>query len=422
MPNSKSPGAPGRATPSGPARRHAPLPPGRPRPVRLLLAPLCLLLAACSTGDTVRAARILATGDVAGAQVLAAEKAVRYAANPQALAWDLKAFKDRLAAFRKAVDGIWGPKDREEPTPRRYVKYSGDYKSRAMVDFDTGVVTVETVDQRAPQASLEAAVTATVLAPADPRAVDLYSASDITLGDEPFLYGQVKDFQGQDIRWEWRAKAFARELVARGASTRTVQGDTGPLTARAVRFELVPGHLHVRAARYAATVRERARRFGVSENLIYAIMKTESDFNPFAVSSAPAFGLMQIVPGTAGADVTLFLSGKKGQPSKEFLFEPENNVLYGTAYLHLLDTRHLDAVADPVSREYCVIAAYNGGSGAVLRSFDADRARAAARINALGPAQVYEHLRTRLPAEETRRYLHKVMEAKKLFVGVGARG
>lgn len=414
MPSAERPTAPRPPAARGPA-------PAR-RPLRLLLAPLCLLLAACSTGDAVRAARILATGDVAGAQVMAAEKAVRYAANPQALAWDIKAFKNRLESFRKAVDAVWGPKDREEPTPRRYVKYSGDYLSRALVDFDAGTVTVETVDQKTPQASLEAAVTATVLAPADPRAVDLYSASEITLGEEPFLHGQVKDFEGRDIRWEWRAKNFARELVARGTATRTVQGDAGPLTARSVRFDLVPGHLHVRAARYADTVREQARRFAVSENLIYAIMKTESDFNPFAVSSAPAFGLMQIVPGTAGADVTLFLTGRKGQPGKEFLFEPANNVQYGTAYLHLLDTRHLDAVADPVSREYCVIAAYNGGSGAVLRSFDADRARAAARINALGPAQVYEHLRTRLPAEETRRYLAKVMEAKKLFVGVGARG
>ncbi|MCK9240242.1 murein transglycosylase domain-containing protein [Desulfocurvus sp.] len=411
----RRPARPAGARGPAPARRAARLP-------GLALGPLCLLLAACRRGDAVGAARMLFTGDVAGAQCMAAEKAVRYAVNPQALAWDLKAFRDRLEGFRKAVDGIWGEKDREEPGPRRYVKYSGEYRSRAMVDFDTGVVTVETVDQRAPLASLEAAVTATVLAPADPRAVDLYSASEITLGEEPFLYGQVKDFQGQDIRWEWRARQFARELVARGTATRTVRGGAGPQLAHAVRFELVPGHLHLRAARYAALVREQARRFAVSENLIYAIMKTESDFNPFAVSSAPAFGLMQIVPGTAGADVTRMLTGSKGQPSKEFLFEPANNVLYGTAYLHILDTRHLAAVTDPVAREYCVIAAYNGGSGAVLRSFDADRAKAAARINALGPARVYEHLRSRLPAQETRRYLAKVMEAKKLFVGVGARG
>ncbi len=389
---------------------------------RLPLLLLCLALTACSTSDTLRAARIIATGDVAGAQVMAAEKAARYALNPEALAWDLAAFKRRLDSFRKAVDSVWGKDDREEPTPRRYVKYSGDYKSRAMVDFDAGRVTVETVDDKAPARSLTGAVVATVLAPADPRAVDLYSASDITLGDEPFLLGEVKDFEGQDIRWEWRARRFAETLVARGTSTRTTQTPDGPATVHAVSFELVRDHLHVRAAKYAATVRERAARFEVSENLIYAVMKTESDFNPFAVSAAPAFGLMQIVPSSAGAEVTKFLTGKSGKPSKEFLFEPENNVLYGTAYLHLLETRHLKAVSDPTSREYCAIAAYNGGPGAVLRSFDPDRTRAVARINSLPPGEIYTHLHTKMPAAETRRYLEKVVNAKRDFIGVGHQG
>lgn len=398
----------------------------RPYALRPLLpvAALALVaaLAACSVGDTVRTARIIATGDLAGAQAMAAEKAARYALNPEALVWDVKAFKARLEKFRDAVESVWGDEEREEPSPRRYVKYTGDYKSRALVDFDAGTVTVETVDQTAPLASLKGAVVATVLAPADPRAVDLYSDAEITLGDEPFLYDEVHDFDGKPIRWEWRAARFADALIARGVDERTVARKEGGVTARRVRFDMVRDHLHVRAAKYRAMVRQRARDYAVSENLVYAVMKTESDFNPFAVSSAPAFGLMQIVPRSAGAEVTEFLTGKKGQPSKEYLFEPANNVLYGTAYLHLLDTRHLNRVADPVSREYCIIAAYNGGSGAVLRSFHRDRTAAAERINAMSPGQVYEHLRAKLPYAETRRYLMKVVRAKKLFVGVGADG
>jgi membrane-bound lytic murein transglycosylase C len=232
--------------------------------LRLLLAPLCLLLAACSTGDAVRAARILATGDVAGAQVMAAEKAVRYAANPQALAWDIKAFKNRLESFRKAVDAVWGPKDREEPTPRRYVKYSGDYLSRAMVDFDAGTVTVETVDQKTPQASLEAAVTATVLAPADPRAVDLYSASDITWARSP------SSRAGQGLRGPGHPLGVARQKTspaswwpghghAHGAGGRPADGALGALSTSC------PGTA-VRAARYAEPC-ATGRRFAVSENL-----------------------------------------------------------------------------------------------------------------------------------------------------------
>ena len=385
--------------------------------VLLLILPLSLL--ACSTSEMVRTTQIIATGDTTSAMNLVRQKAVRYALNPKALEWDIKVFKKRLNAFHDAVDKVWGRQDRKESTPQRYVKYTGDYKSRAMVDFDAGQVTVETVDQKTPSQSLISAVTATVLAPADPRSVDLWSASEITLGKEPFLYGEVKDFEGQDMRWEWRAKRFAQTLVARGVATRTTQAEGDTVTVRSVSFPLVRDHLEVRAAKYASVIRTHAKAYKVSENLVYAIIKTESDFNPFAVSSAPAFGLMQIVPSTAGADVTQFLTGQPGQPSKELLFQADKNIRYGTAYLHLLDSRHLQAIRSPTAREYCMIASYNGGSGMVLNSFDRDRSRAAARINAMSPGQVYAHLRTQLPANETRRYLEKVVTARKQFTGVG---
>ena len=157
-------------------------------------------------------------------------------------------------------------------------------------------------------------------------------------------------------------------------------------------------------------------RFDVSRNLIFAIMQVESDFNPFAVSSAMAIGLMQVVQKTAGSDVYRLLHGKAGAPTRETLFDPAGNITYGTAYLHLLDTRFLSGITDPVSREYCVIAGYNGGAGSVLRTFDKDRKRAAAAINRRAPGEVYRTLRSGLPHEETKRYLGKVIEAKKHFV------
>jgi membrane-bound lytic murein transglycosylase C len=125
---------------------------------------------------------------------------------------------------------------------------------------------------------------------------------------------------------------------------------------------------------------------------------------------------MQVVPSTAGSDVYRLLNGRDGQPRQDDLFHPPTNITYGTAYLHMLDTRFLSGVADPVAREYCVIAGYNGGAGAVLRTFHSDRERAAERINSMHPGQVYDTLRANLPHAETRRYLGKVVTARKHFV------
>ena len=179
---------------------------------------------------------------------------------------------------------------------------------------------------------------------------------------------------------------------------------------------MVTDHSFVSAKRYKPFVQHFSKQFFIPRNLIYAIIKTESDFNPYAVSDAPAFGLMQIVPQTAGLDVNRFLNNVARIPSRGFLFKPENNIQYGTAYLHLLDNRYLKDISESLSREYCVIAAYNTGAGNVLRTFDRNEDQAFRLINSLGPVKVLNFLKANLPHREARRYLTKVMSAQKDFV------
>jgi len=386
---------------------------------KIIVLLVVMLIWACSKGDMVRVVQIAATGDVASAERMAAEKAARYATDPKALERDIlrfqKDFKKLIQTFRKAVGGVWGDKEVKEPKPKVYVKYTQNYLARALVDFDKGVITIETLDQQKPEKSLKNAIATTLLTPDDPRAVDLYTAKTIKLGETPFLYGEIKDHEGQDIRWSWRAERFADHLIKNSLQTRRIQSEGHAKDVLYTTISMVKDHHQIRAQKYKQLVERFAKEFSVSKNLVYAIMKTESDFNPYAVSNAPAFGLMQIVPTTAGQDVSKFLK-KPGLPSKRFLFKPDNNIQYGTAYLHLLEYKYLNDIKHPVSREYCVIAAYNTGAGNVLRTFDPDRDRAPQRINNLGPLQVYNTLRRKLPYDETRRYLTKVMDAKKNFV------
>ena len=379
----------------------------------LILLIIPALLAACTRYDAYRIARAAASGNPAtAAEGLARDKAMGYAMNPKALEGDLRQFKNAVEDFIKAVGQVWGTDDVQVPRPKEYVKYTHNYLSRASVDFDKGIVTVETVDQTKPLTTLKSAIVTTLLTPGDPRGVDMYSASPVKLGEPPFLLGEVKDADGKDVRWSWRAERFADHLIKNSLKTRTVNGKS----ARYVTFPMVADHLDVRARKYREQVESAAARFNVSRNLIYAIMQVESDFNPFAVSSAMAIGLMQVVQKTAGSDVYRLLHGREGAPTREALFEPPTNITYGTAYLHLLDDRFLGGITDPVSREYCVIAGYNGGPGAVLRTFHSDRKRAPDTINAMPPSRVYETLKKRLPHDETKRYLGKVLEAKKHFV------
>jgi hypothetical protein len=68
---------------------------------------------------------------------------------------------------------------------------------------------------------------------------------------------------------------------------------------------------------YAAHVAEAARRFGLPEGWIWAVMRAESRGDPRALSPVGAMGLMQIMPTTWRAmrsDQTLMMSGPTSMP------------------------------------------------------------------------------------------------------------
>lgn len=68
-------------------------------------------------------------------------------------------------------------------------------------------------------------------------------------------------------------------------------------------------------------VKESSRYYGVDEKLIWAVMEVESAFNPNAVSTAGACGLMQLMPATAV------------EMGVDDIFDPAQNIAGGTQYL-----------------------------------------------------------------------------------------
>ncbi|HIF9189921.1 TPA: membrane-bound lytic murein transglycosylase MltC [Photobacterium damselae] len=322
-----------------------------------------------------------------------------------------QAFKKLLAYLNEQVKKQWGDDEFLQAGKHRYVKYLDGYRTRAHIDFDTGKIYVSTVSKYAPKETLKEAIVSTLLMPADPAQVDLFSDKTIPLNGKPFLLGQVKDHDGQDIQWEWRANRFADYLIENKLQSKPFKYGT----AYYVQIDMVGDHLEQREYQYADLIKRASKQYDIDEDLIYAIVKTESSFNPFAVSHAGAYGLMQVIPKTAGADVFNLVKNKPGIPTKEYLFDPANNIDTGTAYFYILKNRYLKNVQHPTTKHYTMISAYNGGTGGVLATFDPDRDRAMNQINQLNPDQVYWALTNKHPKEEARRYLQKVLHFQKEF-------
>ncbi len=324
---------------------------------------------------------------------------------------DTNGFDILMGQFANNIENIWGINEVLIAGPKDYVKYTDQYQTRSHINFDAGTITVETIASVDPGAHLRQAIISTLLMGDDPSTTDLYSdANDIQISKEPFLYGQVVDNTGEPIRWEGRAAHFADYLL----QTRLQSRMSGLHVIWSITIQLVPNHIDKRAHKYLPLVRNAAQKYGVDQSLILAIMQTESSFNPYAVSHSDALGLMQVVQHSAGRDV-FKMQGRWGQPSRSFLFDPENNIDTGTAYLALLQSNYLVGIVNPTSRRYAVITAYNGGAGSVLRVFSSDKNQAFEVINELQPADVYETLATKHPSAESRRYLYKVNSLQKYY-------
>lgn len=388
----------------------------------LLIGVLLFLFAGCSAGDVQSFTTAALSKDPASTfKVLATNKAIGYSANPDKLKSDIKKIANLDKIFKEFIDGIskeWGEENVEVPKQKEYVKYVDNYKSRALIDFDKGVVTVETLEDKNPKTSLQKAIVTTLLLPDDPRAVDLFGSSEVKLGGTPYLLGEVKDDQNKEIRYEWRANRYANILLEKNYKQKTISKNGKKQKVSFVTIPMVKNYANVRVAKFKPFVQKYAKKFNVSENLVYAIIQTESNFNQFAVSGAGAIGLMQVVPTSAGIDAYKHAKGKAVTPSKEYLFNASNNIELGSAYIQILNERYLKSVVNPISKEYCVISAYNTGSGNVFKAFSLNRTTAATIINKKKPSEVYEILRNKLPYEETRRYLLKVVNNKKQFINI----
>ena len=144
---------------------------------------------------------------------------------------------------------------------------------------------------------------------------------------------------------------------------------------------------------YEEIVSRYSEKYNVPKDLLFAVIKVESDFDPQAMSSAGALGLMQMMPKTFEELTTKHLC--ENLPF-ESLTDPEVSIRYGTYYLAYL-YRYFDY------NWHNAIAAYNGGLGNVSRWL-----KSSENVDENGNLVRFEY-------KETRSYVHKVEQARTIY-------
>lgn len=149
---------------------------------------------------------------------------------------------------------------------------------------------------------------------------------------------------------------------------------------------------------YEEYVQKYSQQYNVDENLVYALIKAESNFNANAQSSKGAIGLMQLMETTAQDVCKRMDLNISNNELKEKLLEPEININIGTKYLSILIQQY--------GNIEIAITAYNAGIGTVDNWIEKDIIKAdGSNVE-------------KIPYKETNNYVRKILRDYKIYTNL----
>jgi len=324
-----------------------------------------------------------------------------------------EAFLEAQEEYLNKIKTFWPQK--ELSTKNKWVQYSKNYQEKKVVDFEKQAIHLNVIASSSKEA----------------RQKLLQSLGDLLKEDVKSAYKNDQLEQNISKKLKKKITIHSKEkLIADVLNKSTVKKykkyiQVRPLiktlhnnkTIYSLNLKLPSKAIINKALVHKDTISNDARKMSLPKELVYAIIHSESAFNPMARSHIPAYGLMQIVPKSAGIDSYNFLYGKKKLLSSSYLYDSKNNIKIGTAYLHILFYKYLKDIKNEEARLYCVIAAYNTGSGNVARAFykTSNIKKAVQIINKMQAKDVYKQLMKKLPYKETIKYLYKVNQKRFVY-------
>lgn len=255
-------------------------------------------------------------------------------------------------------------------TQKTYVNYYQNNNIRLMVDYEKGTINLEGINSNAGELK---EILNKVISENDERDA-IINLQDV-----------VKD------------QVTSKSQIIKDLLSKVVFENSPKKMKSTIKFQFLPDHLKRRAKRFRPIVADWADRAKVDFALVMAIIRQESAFNPKAESRIPAFGLMQIVPKYAGRDVMINIFGKDEMPSKDQLFDPETNIVFGVGYLKFLDRNFRLLTNDFDKKESLVIASYNWGPRRIINAIkhnkiDLNMPDLQGQINKIAPNETINYL------------------------------
>lgn len=317
--------------------------------------------------------------------------------------------------FKNEVYKEWG--DYLIPDKVKWVEYSTDLKRRTIVDFEKNRIIVQIKTNKGENDRV--IVKEQLKKIVDETVADAFNSSKPLVNIEKKSKSELSSSIDSNLA---KMKVVGdivpnnnlEKIIEQGKFQTVSDKKGGKISTFTLQIKVTDRE---KALKFKSIVDNYSKKYNLEPSLVYAIIHTESYFNPMATSPAPAYGLMQIMPSNAGKDAARVLFGSPLILLPSFLYNPENNVNVGTTYFHLLKEEYTKGIKDEKSRFYIAIVGYNIGLRNVYRVFspDGNPKNAFNEINRLSSDEVYAKITKDLQQRSGVEYLLKILERMKIY-------
>jgi membrane-bound lytic murein transglycosylase C len=222
-------------------------------------------------------------------------------------------YDNLVALLTGKVTKTWGKKEVKLPSRVQYKVHAELHEPRRS-GFRRRLVTVETLDDKDPRTSLKNAIVTTLLTPNDRAPWIFIPTAASRLRARPYLLGLVVD-QNKNP-WARRPMPRASPIICFRRRPRRARSNSTAPRRIVVREDSDGGEFREQAGREIQSfVEQFATQYQIEPGVRHHPNGKYS--NPFAVSSATAYGLMQLVPGSGGREAYRRAKRSEEIPSKQ---------------------------------------------------------------------------------------------------------
>jgi len=312
----------------------------------------------------------------------------------------IKAFNTSLKEYKTNISKYW--EKQIITSPHKYVKYSNNFKRRTIVDYKKNKIIIEVITK-------DVKLAQTVINKLYNNLFNL--TNQMAFRDELVLRNTYRKLDivfdtpinNELLIGEFLSDSYKEKVLNESILQEYQENKYKDYIYYSSSYNLPDDFSKNIQNRYIKTIIEYEKLYKLPKNILYAIIKVKTSFNPYALTTDAKFGFMLINSKEIGLEAYYKLYKDKRILDAAYLYNFKNNIKIGSTYLDIIYNDKLKNIKNKKSRGYLSIIAYEIGVKDTLDLFDNIE-----EINTKTSAEIYRQIIKKTKNRNLRIYFTKV--------------